>query len=175
MLLDELAVTATFASPKSRILACPRLVTKMFAGLMSRWTMPSVWAASSASAISMASDRINSVSIGHPPMRCFSVIPSRNSMAMKVCPCWSFNLVDGADIGVIQCRGSFGFALKTGECLRVFGYVLGQELEGNKATELHVFGFVNHTHSAAAQFLDDPECEMVWPINEHGPLRARPY
>jgi serine/threonine protein kinase len=25
--------------PKSRILACPRLVTKMFAGLMSRWTL----------------------------------------------------------------------------------------------------------------------------------------
>ena len=39
--LDELASEVTFASPKSRILACPRLVTKMFAGLMSRWTMPS--------------------------------------------------------------------------------------------------------------------------------------
>jgi hypothetical protein len=26
----------TFANPKSRILACPRLVTKMLAGLMSR-------------------------------------------------------------------------------------------------------------------------------------------
>jgi len=35
--LEELAATMTFASPKSRILACPRLVTKMFAGLMSRW------------------------------------------------------------------------------------------------------------------------------------------
>ncbi len=38
--LAELADGATLASPKSRILACPRLVTKMFAGLMSRWTMP---------------------------------------------------------------------------------------------------------------------------------------
>ena len=52
--LAELADGVTFASPKSRILACPRLVTKMLAGLMSRWTMPSAWAASSASAISMA-------------------------------------------------------------------------------------------------------------------------
>jgi hypothetical protein len=34
--LEELAVGATFANPKSRILACPRLVTKMFPGLMSR-------------------------------------------------------------------------------------------------------------------------------------------
>src|SRR5439155_9116141 len=30
-----------FASPKSRILACPRLVMQMLAGLMSRWTIPS--------------------------------------------------------------------------------------------------------------------------------------
>ena len=73
---------ATLASPKSRILAWPRLVTKRLAGFMSRWAMPSEWAAS----ISMASDKINSVSIGFPPMRCFTVRPSRNSMAMKVCP-----------------------------------------------------------------------------------------
>src|SRR2546425_1029146 len=31
---------ATFASPKSKILACPLFVTNMFAGLMSRCTMP---------------------------------------------------------------------------------------------------------------------------------------
>jgi hypothetical protein len=43
----------TFASPKSRIFACSRSVMKMFAGLMSRWTMPRWCAASSASASSM--------------------------------------------------------------------------------------------------------------------------
>ena len=31
---------SNFASPKSKILAWPRSVTKMLAGLMSRWTMP---------------------------------------------------------------------------------------------------------------------------------------
>ena len=41
---------ATLANPKSRIFTCPRFVTKMFAGLMSRCTMPSLCAASSASA-----------------------------------------------------------------------------------------------------------------------------
>ena len=51
---STLPADVTLASPKSRILACPRLVTKMLAGLMSRWTMPSACAASSASAISMA-------------------------------------------------------------------------------------------------------------------------
>ena len=41
--LEDVTVDAvTFANPKSRIFACPRFVTKMFAGLMSRWMMPSV-------------------------------------------------------------------------------------------------------------------------------------
>jgi hypothetical protein len=38
---------------------------------------------------------------------------------------------------------------------RVFGYVVGQELESHKATELDILSFVNHTHPAAAQLLDD--------------------
>ena len=37
---------ASFARPKSRIFAGPRLTRKMLAGLMSRWTMPLAWAAS---------------------------------------------------------------------------------------------------------------------------------
>ena len=41
----------SLASPKSRIFATPRLLTKIFAGLMSRWMMPFECAASSASAI----------------------------------------------------------------------------------------------------------------------------
>ena len=40
--LDEPIAGEIFARPKSNILACPRLVTKMFAGLMSRCTMPAV-------------------------------------------------------------------------------------------------------------------------------------
>jgi hypothetical protein len=40
-------------------------------------------------------------------------------------------------------------------CLRVFGYVVGQELEGNKATELHIFCLVDNAHAAATKFLDD--------------------
>ena len=41
----------SLASPKSRIFACPRVVTKMFAGLISRWMIPLEWAPSSPSAI----------------------------------------------------------------------------------------------------------------------------
>jgi hypothetical protein len=31
-----------------------------------------------------------------------------------------------------------GFALKAGERFRVFGYLIGQELESNKPAELHI-------------------------------------
>ena len=44
---------------------------------------------------------------------------------------------------------------KAAECLRVFGYIVRQELESDKAAELHVLGLVDHTHPAAAELLDD--------------------
>ena len=81
--LEEELSAPTFASPKSRILACPRSVTKMLAALMSRWTIPLPCAASSASATSMARGSRISRSRGRPAMRCFRVTPSRYSMAMK--------------------------------------------------------------------------------------------
>src|SRR6266852_2956574 len=65
------------------------------------------------------------------------------------------NLVDGADVRMIQGRGSLGFALKTAECLRVFGYVIGQELESNKPAEFYVLSLVNHTHPSATELLND--------------------
>ena len=77
---------ATFASPKSKIFACPRVVTKMFAGLMSRCTIPFACAASSASAVSIPIAINGSSSIGLPPIRCFSVVPSKNSMAINALP-----------------------------------------------------------------------------------------
>jgi len=64
------------------------------------------------------------------------------------------NFVDRANIRVVQCRGSFGLALKAAEGLRVFGYVVRQEFEGDKTPELHILGLVDHTHAPAAQLLD---------------------
>ena len=65
------------------------------------------------------------------------------------------NFVDRADVRMIQCRGGLGFALKTGEGLPVFGYLIGQKLEGNKPAELHILCLVNHTHAPAAELLSD--------------------
>ncbi len=49
--LSGASASTNLATPKSRILASPRFVIKMLAGLMSRWMMPFRWAASSPSAI----------------------------------------------------------------------------------------------------------------------------
>src|ERR1700728_4819164 len=81
--LEEVDAVETLARPKSRILAWPRLVTKMLAGLMSRWTMPWECAASRPSAISMARERMVSLLKGWPAMRGFKVTPSRYSMAIN--------------------------------------------------------------------------------------------
>ena len=65
------------------------------------------------------------------------------------------NLVNGADVRMIQCRSGFGFALKTAECQRATGDFVGQELESYEAAELHILGLVDDTHRAGAEFLDD--------------------
>ena len=41
------------------------------------------------------------------------------------------------------------------ECLRVCGYLFGQELEGHEAAELHILGLVDDTHSTTAELFDD--------------------
>ena len=63
--------------------------------------------------------------------------------------------MDRADVGVVQGGRGLGLALKTGECLRIEGDFLRQELEGDKAMKPRVFSFVHNAHTAATELLDD--------------------
>ena len=56
--------SSAFASPKSRTFTVPSGLTLMFAGFRSRWTMPWLWAASSASAICFAIRSVRRVEPG---------------------------------------------------------------------------------------------------------------
>ena len=56
---------------------------------------------------------------------------------------------------MIQRRRILGFALEAAQGLRVLGYIVGQEFESDKATEIRVLGLVHHTHPPAAQLLDN--------------------
>ena len=61
-----LLVGESFARPKSRIFGCPRVVMKMFAGLMSRCVIPFECAASSASAVWIARSSNSLIGSGVP-------------------------------------------------------------------------------------------------------------
>ena len=65
------------------------------------------------------------------------------------------DLVDGADVGMIEGGGRAGFTAESLEGLRILGHVIGQKLKGDKTVQVRVFGLVHHAHAAAAQLLDD--------------------
>ena len=60
------------------------------------------------------------------------------------------DIVDGAYVGVIQCRSGLGFSLKTGEHMGIVGNVFGQEFKSNETMQARVLGLVDHTHPTAA-------------------------
>src|SRR5664280_3426502 len=108
----------------------------MLAGLMSRCMMPAWCAASSPSAISIASVSNSSESTGRPAMCCFSVTPSRNSIAMNARPSsWSMSIHDiGEEDGRVFMVMEFldGVTLKH----RIAGRPMGHELLLDLATEV---------------------------------------
>ena len=67
----------------------------------------------------------------------------------------SSDLVDGADIGMVESGSCPSLAPEAFQCLRVLRHIVGQEFESDKATKVGVLGLVNHTHPTAAEFLDD--------------------
>ena len=51
------------------------------------------------------------------------------------CAVFFADVVDGADVGMIERGGGLGFALEAGEGLRIVGDVVGEELQGDEAAE----------------------------------------
>jgi len=64
------------------------------------------------------------------------------------------DVVNRADVGMIESGGGTSFTSETFQCLRVSGNVIRQELERNETTELGVLGFVNDAHTADAELFD---------------------
>ena len=65
------------------------------------------------------------------------------------------DVVNGADVGMVQRRSRLRLALKASEGLRISGHFIRQKFERDKAVQARVFRFVNHTHTAAAQLVDN--------------------
>jgi hypothetical protein len=66
------------------------------------------------------------------------------------------DVMDGADIGMIECGGGFGLAPESFECGVILREPLWQKLEGDEAMELGIFSLVHHAHAPAAQLLQNP-------------------
>ena len=65
------------------------------------------------------------------------------------------DVIDRADIRMIQGRCRLRLPLKTAQSLRVLGYVIGKKLERHKAMQPRVLGLVHHAHAAAAHLLQN--------------------
>src|ERR1700730_8231990 len=65
------------------------------------------------------------------------------------------DLVDRADVGVVQGRSRACFAPEPFERLRVLSDLFGQKLQCDKAAKVGVLSLVDNTHAAATKFLDD--------------------
>src|SRR6516225_8212855 len=74
------------------------------------------------------------------------------------------NVVNGANVGMVQCGGSTGFPFEAfqsyGRSLSVplseTQHLLGQELEGYQRAEAEILGFVHYSHAPAAELLKNP-------------------
>src|SRR6202035_5819490 len=65
------------------------------------------------------------------------------------------NVINSANVRMVQGGCRLRLALKAGQRLRVTGDFFGQELESNEAVEPRIFSFINDTHAAAAELLND--------------------
>ena len=66
------------------------------------------------------------------------------------------DVINRADIGMVQRGSSLRLALKASQRLGIAGHFVGQELERHEAVEARVFGLVDNAH-AAAQLFHYPE------------------
>ena len=117
--------------------------------------MPLACAASSASAISMA-EREQGLDVQRAARD--AVLQSHALEKLHGDEGVAFVLADvvnGADVGMVQRGGGLGFALETAQRLRVSGDVVGKKFQRDEAVQARVFGLVDNAHAAAAELFDD--------------------
>src|SRR5208282_525848 len=65
------------------------------------------------------------------------------------------DVVNRANVRVIQSGGGFGFAAETAEGLGVAGNIVGQKFQRDKTIQAGVLRFIDDTHASAAELFDD--------------------
>src|SRR6266436_7079926 len=62
-------------------------------------------------------------------------------------------VMDRADVGMIQCGRGLRLTLESGEDMRVLGYIFRQELECDETVETGILSLVNDSHPAVTELL----------------------
>src|SRR5262245_11168102 len=65
------------------------------------------------------------------------------------------NLMNCQNVWMIQCRSRARFLFKTMKSISIGGVFLAQDLDSDFASELHIFGKIDLTHTTGAEFFDD--------------------
>jgi len=65
------------------------------------------------------------------------------------------DVVNGADVWMIEGGRRLSLALETPERLRIASYFIGEEFESDEASEASVFRFINHPHAPAPKSFND--------------------
>ncbi len=65
------------------------------------------------------------------------------------------DIVNGANVGMIQRGSCLSLSFKTRERLWRFRYIIGQEFQRNETMQAGVFGLVNNAHASDAEFFED--------------------
>jgi hypothetical protein len=64
-------------------------------------------------------------------------------------------VVNGKDIGVVECGRGLGFLLETAETIGIAGEGSGKDFDGDIAVQTRVPGAINLAHAACTQRRDD--------------------
>ena len=65
------------------------------------------------------------------------------------------DVVNGADVRMVQGGSSLRFALETAQRQRIASHFIGKKFESDEAVQPGILGLIDHPHAAAAKLLDD--------------------
>jgi len=65
------------------------------------------------------------------------------------------DVMDDANIGMVERGGRLGLALEAFEGLKVRGKLLREELEGDESVQLGVLSLIDYTHATTPELLEN--------------------
>ncbi len=84
------------------------------------------------------------------------------------------DLVDGADVGMIEGGSRAGLTPEAFQSLRIRRHIVGQEFQGDKAAQVNILRLIDDAHTAAAELFNDAVVRYDLADREDGTLENHP-